>query len=241
MRIALDTHTHTLASGHAYSTISEMAQAAKEKNLQLLAITEHAMKMPGTCHQYYFDNLKVVPREMHGVHLMMGTEANIMDYEGNVDMPDYLLAKMDLVIASMHMPCIPKGTKEDHTNAVIGAMKNPYISIIGHPDDSRLPVIYEPIVKAAKETGTLLEVNNSSLNPSGFRQNAKENVIEMLKLCKEYWVPISLGSDAHIACDIANYDRALEVLKEVDFPDELVANTDVDKFYSLLRKKRADI
>lgn len=42
MRIELDTHTHTLASGHAYNTINEMIQAAADRNLKLLAITEHA-------------------------------------------------------------------------------------------------------------------------------------------------------------------------------------------------------
>lgn len=239
MKIALDTHTHTLASGHAYSTISEMAQAAKEKNLELLGITEHAMTMPGTCHQYYFENLKVVPRMMHGVRLLLGVEANICDFEGNLDMPDYLLGKMDLVIASLHVPTItPNGTKEQLTAAVIGAMKNPRVNIIGHPDDSRLPVIYEPIVKAAKETHTLLELNNSSLNPNGFRQNARENATEMLQLCKEYGVAITLGSDAHVACDIARYNYAMELLKELNFPEELVANTDVDKFFTFINRKQ---
>lgn len=49
MKYVLDAHTHTIASGHAYSTIREMAKAASEKGLELLGITEHSMKMPGTC------------------------------------------------------------------------------------------------------------------------------------------------------------------------------------------------
>lgn len=241
MKITLDTHTHTIASGHAYNTIDEMAKAASEKGLELLAITEHAMSMPGTCHQYYFENLKVVPRQMHGMRLMLGTEANIIDFNGKLDMPDYLLEKMDLVIASMHLPCIVTGTKEENTNAMIGAMKHKCVSIIGHPDDDRIPVDYEALVKAAKENSVLLELNNSSLNPNGFRQNARENDIKLLTLCKEHGVYISLGSDAHYKDDIANFGYAMELLKEVDFPEELIANTDVDKFLSLLRRKRTDI
>ncbi|MDO5521739.1 MAG: phosphatase [bacterium] len=241
MKIALDTHTHTLASGHAYNTISEMAEAASELGLEILAITEHAMAMPGTCHQFYFENLKVVPREMHGVRLMMGTEANIINLNGELDMPDYLLAKMDLVIASMHLPCVTPGTAEENTNAVIAAMKHPSVSIIGHPDDARIPMLYEPLVKAAKEHNVLLELNNSSLNPNGFRLNARDNDIEMLKLCKEYGVSITLGSDAHFSTDIANYNYAFDVLNEVDFPEELIANTDVEKFLTLLRRKRNDL
>ena len=48
----LDLHTHTIVSGHAYSTLREMAKAASDKGLELLGITEHAPKMPGTCHLF---------------------------------------------------------------------------------------------------------------------------------------------------------------------------------------------
>lgn len=238
MRFEVDTHTHTLASGHAYCTIMEMAAAAKEKGLKLLCITEHAMAMPGTCKHLYFLNLKVVPRTIHGVDLLLGTEANIMDHNGKLDMKDGLLKKMDIVIASMHIPCIKPSTIEDNTNALIGAMKNPYVNIIGHPDDGRYPVDYESLVKAAKEYKVLLELNNNSLNPDGSRQNAKDNDVTLLTLCKEYGVPICLGSDAHVFSDVANFTYANEVLKEVSFPEKLIANTDKDKFLDLLRRKR---
>ena len=52
MKYILDTHTHTLASGHAYSTIDEMIQAAADKGLKLYALTEHAPAMPGSCGNY---------------------------------------------------------------------------------------------------------------------------------------------------------------------------------------------
>ena len=58
MRVEIDTHTHTLASGHAYNTLNEMAQAAADKGLKGLAITEHAPEMPGTCHLFYFQKFK---------------------------------------------------------------------------------------------------------------------------------------------------------------------------------------
>ena len=105
MKIVLDTHAHTIASGHAYNTIKEMAQAAAEKGLEAIALTEHAPKMPGSCHDFYFQNLKVVPRVQCGVKLFLGTEANIMDEHGTVDLPDGVLEKLDLVIASIHPPC----------------------------------------------------------------------------------------------------------------------------------------
>lgn len=238
MNILVDTHTHTLASGHAYSTIEEMARAASENGIQILGITEHAPSMPGTCSDFYFHNLKVVRRNKYGVELLLGTELNIMDYEGNVDLDDVTLSNLDLSIASLHIPCIPQGTVEEHTNAIIGAMKNPYINIIGHPDDSRFIVDYEKVVKAAKEYHVLLEVNNSSLSPNSYRLNAKENYIEMLKYCEKYEVPIVLGSDAHASDDVGNHSNAIVLLEAIGFPEDLVMNTSVEKFKSFIKGKR---
>ena len=166
MKFIADTHAHTLASGHAYSTIREMAAAGAEKGLQILALTEHAPEMPGTCQLYYFQNLDVVPREINGLHMLFGTELNIMDSEGNVDLPEKLCKELDIVVASMHSPCFKEEpTIEAVTKAYVETMKKPYVNIIGHPDDGRFPIDYEILVKAAKETKTLLELNNSSLRP----------------------------------------------------------------------------
>ena len=86
MKTALDVHTHTVASGHAFSTLQEMVQAAADKGLQLLGITEHAPSLPGTCAPIYFRNLHVVPRRMYGVELLLGAELNILDYQGTIDL-----------------------------------------------------------------------------------------------------------------------------------------------------------
>lgn len=237
MNLVVDTHTHTLASGHAYNTIDEMVKAASEKGIELLAITEHAPNMPGTCGTFYFHNLRVVPRKKNGVELLMGSELNIIDYEGNVDLDEYSLKGLDIAIASLHTPCITPGNITENTNAFIGAMKNPYVKIIGHPDDSKFPVDYEKLVKAAKEYHVLLELNNNSLNPTGFRLNAKENDIKMLNLCKKYQVPITLGSDAHVSEDIANYCFSKEILEITNFPEELIINTSVKKFRDFINQE----
>lgn len=223
----LDVHTHTLVSGHAYNTIWEMAQCAADMGLELLGITEHAPQMPGSCHEFYFSNLKVVPREIAGIRVLLGVELNIMDYEGRVDLSRELLSQMDLVIASLHIPCCKPGTAKENTAAYVNAMQNPYINIIGHPDDGRYPINYEELVKAAKQYRVLLEINNNSLNPNGFRKDTAENDRTILKLCKEYQVPVIMGSDAHVATDIRNHERIFPLLEEVDFPKELVVNRSV--------------
>ena len=86
-----------------------------------------------------------------------------------------------------------------------------------------------------KETKTVIEVNNSSLNPRGFRQNSKENYKTILKYCEKYEVPVVVNSDAHICYDVANFGYAKRFFQEIDFPKELVLNFDVDAFLSYLK------
>lgn len=93
MKYLIDTHTHTIASGHAYNTIDEMTRKAAQIGLPAIAFTEHTPKMPGSCGKLYFSNFKVLPREKFGVRRLFGCEANIMDYDGTLDMPDTLLEK----------------------------------------------------------------------------------------------------------------------------------------------------
>lgn len=236
MKYVLDSHTHTIASGHAYNTVFEMVQAAKDKGLELLGLTEHAMTLPGTCHRFYFENLRMMPREIFGIEVMFGTEANIMDMDGTLDMPESILKKMDVVIASMHTPCYKSGTAEENTQAYINAMKNPRVDIIGHPDDGRYPVLMEELVKAAKEYHVLLELNNSSLHPLASRKDARPNDIEMLNLCKQYEVPIILNSDAHTAFDVGNYIYSEELVRETDFPEALIVNRSVEEYKKFINR-----
>lgn len=238
MNIELDVHTHTLASGHAYSSIREMAKEASKKGLKLLGITEHAQGIPGTCSNMYFENLRVVPREMYGVELMLGAEINILDYDGKLSMEDRLIDKLDLRIAGIHKHCYTPGTIEQNTNAVIEAIKNPRIDIISHPDDGSCLLDYDLVVQAAKKYNTLLEINNNSINPINRRINARENSIHMLKLCKKYNLQVILASDAHIDTDVGRFDLVYEVLHEVDFPEELIVNNSIIDFKNKIKLNR---
>jgi putative hydrolase len=236
MKIELDMHTHTLASGHAYSTIQEMARAGAEKGLKLLGITEHTSGIPGTCDPIYFRNLHVVPREMYGVDLMLGAEINILDAKGNIDADEALMKRLDIRIAGIHLLCYEHGTKEENTFGMIQAIRHPYIQIISHPGDGTAELDFEPIVQASKECGTLLEINNSSLKPARGKQDARVNNLEILRLCKQYEVPVILGSDAHISFDIANYQYVYELLHETEFPEALIVNRSVEVFRNYLKK-----
>lgn len=236
MRDILDSHTHTIASGHAYSTLHEMVKAAADQGLELIGITEHSMAMPGTCHEYYFMNMRILPRRMCGIEVLHGAEVNIIDFKGNLDMEEYLLRMMDVVIASMHTPCLKSGSCEENTEAVIGAMRNPYVNILGHPDDSRFPLDYEAVVRTAKEEGVLIELNNNSLHPLGARQNPIPNDIEILKYCRKYNAPIILGSDAHTQEDVGNHRFVQILLEAVNFPEELIVNRSVTEYKKYINR-----
>lgn len=237
MKIELDVHTHTIMSGHAFSTLQEMASAAAEKRLKTLGITEHAPGIPGTCDPIYFRNLHVVPREMYGVRLLLGAEINILDHDGNIDMDDKMMSLLDHRIAGIHSLCYIPGTAEQNTTGLINVIRNPWIDIISHPGDGTASLIFEPIVIAAKENRTLLEINNSSLKPIRHKDSARANNLEILRLCKRYDVPVILGSDAHISFDIANYEYLYPLLHETEFPESLIINQSTNDFMSYIHRQ----
>lgn len=239
MKVAVDTHTHTLSSGHAYNTIREMAYMASQMGLEALAITDHGPEMKGGPHKYHFHNMKILPREYYGIPILFGVELNIMDEKGTVDLPEWLLPELDITVASIHGECYGKSKGiEKNTEAYLKVMQRPDIEIIGHPDDGRFEVDYEALVDMAKQTGTLLEVNNSSLKPGGFRVNSYENDRRMLELCRKAGTMVVLGSDAHVDVDIANTRYSSKLLEEVDFPQELVANLSYNRLISVLKRRR---
>ena len=234
MKIELDLHTHTIASGHAFSTLQEMAMAASTAGLKLLGITEHSSGIPGSCEPIYFRNLHVAPRTMYGVRLLLGAEINILNTNGDIDMPADMMKHLDVKIAGIHSLCYTPGTKEENTAGMVKAISNPYVNIISHPGDGTAELDFLPIVLAAGEHHTLLEINNSSLNPARHKDKARSNNLEILRLCKIHGVPVILGSDAHISFDVGHVERAVELVKEADFPEELVMNHDMNQLLNYL-------
>ena len=192
---------------------------------------------PEPCHNFYFHNLKVVPRELHGIRLLLGTELNILDSDGQVDLGEKELRNMDVVIASLHLPCMKPGSRAENTEAYLNVMKNPYVNIIGHPDDGRYEIDYPALVQGAREYGKVLELNNHSLEPSCFRQGAKENDTEMLKLCMKYQVPVVMSSDAHFDSAINEFESARSLLEELNFPEELVLNRSAEALKPFVNRK----
>lgn len=238
MKLVADMHCHTVASTHAYSTVQEMVQAAKKKEIEIIAITDHGIKMPDAPHPWYFQNIEIMPEEIDGVRVLKGVEANIIDLDGNLDMPCELLDRLELVIASFHNPCLEPGSISENTEAVISAIKNPYVNIIGHPDNPIFPVSIDEVVAAAKEYGKLIELNNKS---HLVRKGSEINALKFAQKAKEYNAQVVFGSDAHISFEVGDFAVIMNIIKEVGLPEELIINTSKEKVLSFVngRKNKA--
>ena len=82
MKLVVDTHTHTLSSGHAYSTICENAIEGAKNGIEAIAMTDHGPAMEGATSRLHFWNLNVIPDYINGVRIIKGAEANITDHSG---------------------------------------------------------------------------------------------------------------------------------------------------------------
>ncbi len=219
-----DLHTHTIVSGHAYSSLQEMARAASDRGLEILGVTEHGPAVPGTCGRLYFKNMIVIPREMYGVKLLMGAELNILNCNGDLDADDELMAMLDLRIAGIHSICWEGGTRRQNTEGVVRVINDPRIHIISHPADGTADLDFEQLVVSAKRSHTLLEINSHSLHPARHKTVARQNTIDLLNLSRKHDVPVILGSDAHISFQVADYKYVVPLIEETNFPQELILN-----------------
>lgn len=237
MKLVADLHTHTVAAGHAFSTIQEMAQAAATKGLKFLGLTEHGPQLPGGPHLYFFYNLRIVPTRMYGVEILRGVEANIIDKEGNLDLVPEILDPLDWILAGFHLYQASPWTVEENTEALIKVLRNPYVDGIVHPGNPEFPIDAEKVVQAAKETGKLIEINNSSVLS---RKGSHKNCLKIARLAKEMGVQLMVNSDAHISFDVGRCDRVLDLIEEAGLTEENIINTSEKGIKAYLMKRRKE-
>ena len=230
----VDLHTHTIISGHAYSTLLENIEACREKGIEVYGVSDHAPSMPGGAPLFYFGNLRSIPRIIKGVTVLRGAEGNIIDYNGNIDLPTRIQESIDYMIISFHDVCISPGTIEENTEAIIKVMDNPYVTILGHCGNPVFPLNYEEVIKKAKEKDIIIELNNSSLG--GARVGSLDNCMKVSELCKKYKTKVILGSDSHFCTTIGEFEKCEEILNTISIPEELIMNN-YNKIINHLKNK----
>ena len=234
VRLVADLHVHTLASGHAYSTVTEIIDAAAQKGLEAIALTDHGPAMPGGPHRYHFGNLFVLPDKDKGVEVLRGVEANIVDSDGTLDLPEVYLEMLDIVWAGLHIPCLQPSTRSLNTETLLRALDHPYVDGIVHPGNPDFAIDEKAVVQAAADKNKLLEINNSSFV---IRRGSKTRCAEIARLVKEYGGMVAVNSDAHIARDVGRFDQGQQLVLQEQLEPRHVVNTSVEKIRDFLKQR----
>ncbi len=185
-----DLHCHSTWSG-GQNSIKEMADKALAMGYSYIGIADHTKYLRienGLDEKQLADQRKEIDRlnaklVKKGFRILQGCEANIMA-DGSVDINDEALKKLDFVIAGVHSHF--KMEREKMTERIIKAMSNPHIDIISHPTGriigrrAEYEIDFEKILKAARKTGTILEINafpeRLDLNDSNIRKAVEAGV-----------------------------------------------------------------
>ncbi|MDO4438597.1 MAG: PHP domain-containing protein [Eubacteriales bacterium] len=247
----IDTHTHTISSLHAYSTLEENVISASMLGLSGIGVTDHYSSMVGHGDKYdkrdyqFLINLKIIPRIWHDIKVYRGAEVDIVNLNGDLygydqlqrdgsSMNEYMLGYTDYHIVSVHR--VSKEMREASPVQVaemyIAAISQNKSMIIGHINRAGLIFDEDMVLDEVKKIGKAIEINESTLTQSG--QDKAIACRRIAEKCAEKGVFISIASDAHISTDIGRIDTARKMLNEIHFPEELIINRNVETFDKFL-------
>jgi len=234
-----DVHMHTFATD-GRNSIREMADAALERGYQYIAITDHSKNLAMTNGldaaraMEHVHHIRQVDHEMEGrIRIFPGIEVDILG-DGELDLPDEVLAEMDVVIASVHT--LFNQTREETTARVLRAIENPYVRILGHPT-GRLLLRREPfsidlpaVLRRAAELGVAVEHNAA---PERLDLQDRD-----LRLAKELGCKIVINTDAHDTRHLDKMKYGIRQLKRAWLTASDVLNTlGPDAFLAALRPR----
>jgi len=198
-----DLHTHSTWSDGKLP-IQEMADAAIERGLKVLAITDHSASL-GVAGGLTVQRLKEQRQEIESVqdvlgetiHLLHGSEVEIRS-DGSLDYPDDVLADLDIVIASLHTGL--RQSREKVTQRLLNAVRNPHVDVIAHPTGRIIPnregadLNMDLVLEAAAEHGVALEINAHPTRLDLDDIYARRAI--------EMGINLSINTDAHSASDM---------------------------------------
>lgn len=199
-----DLHAHTKATD-GQNSMKEMAEAARDRCLEYLAITDHSRRLAmakGLDSKRLFEQLEEIDRLNEtaiGITLLKGIEVDILE-DGRLDLPDEDLSRLDLVVGAVHSHF--RLSRQQQTERILRAMDHPYFTILAHPTgrliNERVPydVDMPRVIRHARERGCFLEVNAHPI-----RLDLTDTDCQA---AKEAGVMVSINSDAHSTLDFGN-------------------------------------
>ena len=235
-----DLHMHTTSSD-GKQTAEEMAEAARERGLEYIAITDHSAShgfgndvSPDELARR-IEEIRALNERVEGIEILIGTESNILT-DGSLDYPDELLEQLDWVVASVHTS-FRMGVAE-MTDRMIAAMEHPLTDAIGHPTGRKIEIRdpyaldVDRVIEAAVRTHTMLEINSApdrrDLNEIHAREAARAGV------------PILIDSDAHSTRNLRLLSYGIDTARRAWLEPHHVANTrSLDEFRKLRKRERS--
>jgi DNA polymerase (family 10) len=192
-----DVHMHTVETD-GRNTIEEMAEAARERGYEYMAITDHSKNLAfanGLTEERalaHIEKIRSVEKKMKGIRIFTGIEVDILG-DGSLDLSDSVLEQMDIVIASVHS--LFNQDRATMTDRLLKAIANPNTSLIGHPTGRQLlrrdayPFDLDAVLKAAAKHRVAMELNS-------YPERLDLNDVH-LRLAKQHGVKIVINTDSH--------------------------------------------
>ena len=237
-----DYHTHTRYS-HGRGTILENVEAARDKGLKTIAISDHGFNH--IAFGLSLSNLKKMKKEIQSlnqrfsdIEILLGIEANIISMDGEIDIPDPYIDAFDIILMGYHKLVEPAGwsdfwnlfvrngldklglvkkdqVRQANTSAVVKAMERYPISVLTHPG-ATIDIDTRILAKAAVKHNVALEINASH----GFM------TVEYVRIALEEGAFFSINSDAHSPRNIGEFRRGIEIAKAAGVPSQRIINTE---------------
>ncbi|MBL4883846.1 MAG: DNA polymerase/3'-5' exonuclease PolX [Planctomycetaceae bacterium] len=231
-----DLHMHTTATD-GRATIEEMIEAAIERKLKYIAITDHSKRvtmangLDATRLRAHWENIRSIREQYPEIEVLCGIECDILE-DATLDLDDEVLAEADFVIAVLHYGL--KQPKDQITKRLLNAIKNPHVHMIGHLTGRLLgkrpgaEISFEDVFKAAADHGVLMEIN---AHPSRLDLNEIHAA-----QAKELGIPIVINTDAHSTTGLDVMQWGIYQARRAGLSAKDVANTLTAKqFRKLLR------
>jgi len=225
-----DLHTHSHWSADGKNALAEMLEAAVARGYEYYAVTDHSHYLRDGRLDAQLEEIEALRKRFPQLTILAGVEANIRS-NGEVDMDDEDLKRLDWVVASVH-----NAPDNRPTERVLEAMQNPYVDCIGHLTGRRInkrpprDVDVERVIEGALATGTLLEMNG---------QPDRLDLRDVhARAAKEAGLKLVLNSDAHQIRAQGYVELAVAQARRGWLTKADVANTRTWKQLDKLRKKR---
>lgn len=241
MKIIGDYHTHTVYS-HGTGTIKDNVEAAINRGLKEIAICDHGPGhyLYGVKREKIFkmrEEIDELKKEYSDINILLGIEANVMDYDGNIDVDREILEIIDILLLGFHYGVLPRNIKsvfnfyllnpiskilpffeekmkQLNTKAITKAIEKYPIDIITHPGSkAKLDII--KVANVAYKNGTALEINSSHSQLS----------IENIKIALKTQVEFCINSDAHDPTRVGDLEEGINRALKAKVPIDRIRNT----------------